>query len=123
MTQPQEPTRIEAIQARINELRGQLHDAEQELTAERFKDVFRYERGTVVLVPRLLFGQTRMWPARIEGVNLEYTSGHMRDGTPWENHHVSYSVYLQQKDGDFGGSSQGFYHSEVILPPAPVATS
>ena len=123
MTQTPDPARIEALQEEIRTLGERIAAAEQELAEERFKGIFRYERGTVVLVPRNLFGQARLWPARIEAVHLKYMAGSFRDGAPYENHHVSYSVFLQQKDGSFGGSSEGFYHHEVMLPPAGAETS
>lgn len=116
MTQTTDPVRVEELKTEIAALEERLAAARKELLDERFKGVFRYERGTVVLVPRMLFGKVKMWPARIVGVHLEYGSG-IADGKPWENKVVSYSVFLQQKDGEFGGSSEGFWHKDVVLRP------
>lgn len=110
-------SRIEELENEIRTLSDRLRAAQAELLEEQCAGAPRYERGTVVLVPRMLFGSTRMWPARIEGVNLHYASGEDAKGVPWEKKTVSYSVYLKQKDGSFGGSSAGYYHSEVRLAP------
>jgi len=110
-------TEEERLLAEISRLSEELKAAQEALTTERFKDVPRLERGTLVLVPRKLFGQTRLWPAKIGGVHLDYSSGRDANGVPWERHIVSYHVYLQQKDGSYGGSSAGYYAREVQ--PAP----
>lgn len=109
--------RIEELKSEIDALNARLRAAKHELTDERFRDIPRYERGTVVLVPRKLFGKVKMWPARIVHVHLDYQAGTSAKGEEWEHHTVSYSVYLQQKDGTFGGSSEGFYHKDVVLVP------
>lgn len=90
-----------------------LDDADQAVMQERFRDVPRYAYGDIILVRRKLFGETRLWPAEVALVHLDYRSGEDVNGKPWENKIVSYAVYLQQKDGTFGGTSVGFYHSET----------
>jgi hypothetical protein len=110
--------REDELRAEIHRLAGELHAAQEALTQEQFRDVPRLAAGTEVLVPRKLFGKARMWPAKIAGVHLRYTSGTDGRGEPWENKLVSYSVFLQQKDGKYGGSTVGYYANEVQLPPA-----
>lgn len=101
--------------ADIRRLESELSAARDALTEERFRDVPRLPIGRVVLVPRKLFGKVKWWPAQIAAVHLDYSAGTDPHGNPWENHAVSYSVYLQSADGDsFGGSSHGFYASEIL---------
>lgn len=107
--------RIERLQAEVRAFTERIREAEAEITEIRFKDVPRYERGALVLVPRRLFGAIRPWPARIEFVHLDYSSGTNSEGVPWESRTVSYSVSLQGKDGSFGGSTEGYYHDQVQL--------
>lgn len=108
---------VEALRAEKNALLARVNEIDREILAEQFRGVERYSEGDIVLVPRQLFGKTRMWPGKIAGVHLTYNSGEMRDGKPWENKIVSYSVYLQQADGTYGGSSKGYYHREVQKVP------
>lgn len=111
-------TEIERLQAEQAELRQHLDKVNAAILAERFKDVPRLAAGDLVLVPRTLFGKIKWWPAKISYVYLNYSSGEDAHGEPWENRQVSYSVYLRQKDGTFGGSSEGYYASQVqLIPP------
>jgi hypothetical protein len=105
--------REDELRAEVSRLRTELKAAEEALTQERFKDVPRLAVGTEVLVPRKLFGKTRPWPAKIVNVHLSYNSGETRDGEPWEHRTVSYGVFLRQADGEYGGSSEGFYAKDV----------
>jgi hypothetical protein len=98
---------------RIGRLGTELRAAQEALTEERFRDIPRLAEGTEVLVPRKLFGKTRPWPAKIVHVHLSYGSGINARGEPWEHKTVSYAVLLQQKDGKYGGSTEGFYDTEV----------
>lgn len=98
--------RIEALENEISALTRRLRDAKIELLELQCEGAPRYEAGTVVLVPRMLFGKRRLWTAKIAAVHSQYSG---RDPI------VSYSVFLKQHDGDFGGSSVGFYHREVQL--------
>jgi hypothetical protein len=110
--------RIEELMSEIAALSARLEAAREELLEERFRGVPRYPEGTVVLVPRMLFGKTRMWPALIRAVHLRYSSGHLRSGEGWENKIVSYSVSYELRDGsDFSGETVGARHSEVVLRP------
>lgn len=115
-----ETPEIERLKAEIEDLSGRLTALQAELLAERFKDIPRLATGTIVLVPRKLFGKVKWWPAKIVYVYLDYSSGIM-GGEPWEKHLVSYSVCLRQQDGTFGGDTQGYYASEIL--PVPEAAS
>lgn len=115
-----ETPEIERLKAEQAELEQRLKDIGAALLAERFKDIPRLATGTIVLVPRKLFGKVKWWRAQIVYVYLDYSSGIM-GGEPWEKHLVSYSVCLQQKDGTFGGDTQGYYASEIL--PVPEAAS
>jgi hypothetical protein len=99
--------------AEIGRLGTELRAAQDALTEERFRDVPRLAEGTEVLVPRLLFGKRKMWPARIVHVHLSYSSGEMPDGTPWETKTVSYAVTLRDKSGEYSSSTVGYYANEV----------
>lgn len=107
--------RIEELQAKVRTLTERIREAEAEITEIRFKDVPRYERGALVLVPRTLLGEVRPWAARIQRVNLQYLEGTDAGGGSWESRTVAYSVCLQQKDGSFGGSTEGYCHDQVQL--------
>jgi len=109
--------RISELKQQVATLRAQLADAEAELKTERFRDIPRYERGTIVLARRNLFGKTRMWPARIEYVHLDYSSGTNAKGQPWENFAVSYAVSYQLADGTFSPETTGKWPSEVQAAP------
>jgi hypothetical protein len=100
----------------IRRLSAELKAAEEALTDERFKDVTHLPVGTEILVPRKLFGKIKWWPARVSYVHRSYYSGISATGEPWENKVISYSVYLQQPDGEYGGSSVGFYAHEIQVP-------
>lgn len=110
---------IGQLQAEIADLSARLEQAQAALLAERFRDVPRLSEGDLVLVPRKLFGKTRLWPARIGRVHLSWNAGTDAHGIRWENRTVSYAVFLQQQDGTYGGSSHGYYHSEVQPVPPP----
>jgi hypothetical protein len=103
----------EEIDVELQAVRRRYQLADQAVLEERFAGMSRYAVGDVVLVPRLLFGKRKMWPAKIAGVHLYYNSGTHVDGREWETKTISYQVYLQQKDGEFGGSSEGYYHREI----------
>ena len=116
-------TKIEALEAEIDALRRRLGEAKDELLQERFADhPPKYKVGDVVLVPRKLFGQRKLWPAKISAVHLDYSSGiwtgrgtgsHQEAGEPWENWSISYSYYLQAKDGSFSGVSNGASEHDI----------
>lgn len=109
---------IEKLQAEISTLEGRLAAARAELLNARFEGVPRYKRGTVVLVPRMLFGKRKWWPARIMAVHLHYGSGTDANGTPWETKVVSYSVEYQLADGSgFSDTTTSAWHKEVQLLP------
>lgn len=118
MEQTPDPARVAELENEIIALYKQVRAAEAELEQEQFKGVPRYERDTVVLVPRKLFGKVKAWPARIERVYFDHRSGTSRTGEDWEFKTVSYAVTLRQKDGSFGGSTESFYHKEVVPLPA-----
>jgi hypothetical protein len=110
---------VREIKAERDSAQTRLAKAEQLLLEERFKDVPKFAAGDIVLVPRLLFGKQKMWPARIERLHLRYREGTWPDtykedpGGHWEHHQVFYTVSLKQKDGTFGGSSETFSHGQV----------
>lgn len=115
-----EQTRLEELLAECGRLRAvaaeaqkRLSEAEQALVEERFRGVAHYQRGDVILVPRVLFGKHKMWPAKVAAVHLQFADGVSADGEAWETKTVSYSVFLQQKDGGYGGTSAGVYHRET----------
>lgn len=107
----------DAIWMERKAVQDRLDIAEKALLEERFKDIPRHSEGDVILVKRKLFGKYRWWPAKVTSVHLRYTEGEFQDGTPWENKTVSYSVYLRRDDGEFCGSSQGFYDHETQRMP------
>lgn len=115
MTQKLDQLVAEAEVARREaaEAKARLHEVEEAVLMERFKDIERFKEGDIVLVPRKLFGEHKMWPAKIREVQLNYNSGTHRTGDPWESMSVSYLVFLKQKDGTFSGSSKGFFHQDV----------
>jgi len=113
-------TRLDELLAEATRLRGEFETAQQRLLeadqavlVERFKDDEKFAEGDIVLVPRKLFGERKMWPARIAQVFLRYNSGTYRDGQPWESKSISYRVYLQAKDGTFSGAAKVFYHQDL----------
>jgi hypothetical protein len=108
-----DPAVVERLQAERTELQRRLAEIDAAILAERFRGVPRLSEGDLVLVPRKLFGQVRWWPAKISHVHLDYTSGTNAHGQRWESHRVSYGVYLRQKDGAFGGSTNGYWAGEV----------
>jgi hypothetical protein len=106
--------RIAALQAEITRLEEQLAGAREELTLERFADVPHFGRGDRVLVRRVLFGRPRLWPARIEAVHFNYSSGMTATGQPRESKTVSYSVTHELPDGSgWAAVSSGYWASEV----------
>jgi hypothetical protein len=114
------PGEIERLETEIATLARRMTAAEEALTAERFRDVPRYAEHDLVLVPRKLFGKTRLWPARIARVHLTYGAGVAPSGEPWEHKTVTYSVYLKQRDGSFGGTSEGYHHADIWPRDRPV---
>jgi len=94
-----------------------LDEAEHATLVERFKDMEQFEEGDIVLVQRKLFGKIKWWPARIVGVHLTYHEGTTKDGRPWETKVIAYTVFLKQADGDFGGTSDSYYHTQVQAVP------
>lgn len=113
-----ETPRAEELKSEINALNARLKAARAELQEERFRDVPRYERGLVVLVPRMLFGKQKLWPARIEAVNFHYNAGTMASGEDWETKVVSYAVRYELKDGSgFSDTTEGAWHKDVVLRP------
>ena len=114
-----DPVRVAQLEAEARQLRMRLDAASAALLAERFRDVPRYSSGQTIQVPRKLFGKIVWWPARIAVVHLDYSSGTSGNGESWEQHLVSYTVFLRQKDGSFGGSSEGYYHEQVQQMPDP----
>lgn len=111
------------IREELKEVQARYDQVQQAVLEERLRDLPRFAVGDIILVPRLLFGRRKMWPARIARVSLHYSSGHWSEtyatdpGGKWENKYISYSVFLQQKDGEFGGVSEGFYHKDVAAYP------
>lgn len=93
-----------------------LREADQALLEERCRDLPRHDAGDVILVKKVYFGKPKWVEARVLAVHLYYSSGTYNSGEPWEAKHVSYSVVLRQKDGEFASSSEGFYHHETMLP-------
>jgi hypothetical protein len=123
-------TRLEELLAERDRIKAEfeaaperLDEADKAVLEERFAGWERYAVGDIVLVPRKLFGKTVMWPAQVACVHLRYTvswwpeSYEPDPGGMDEHQSISYTVYLRQADGTFGGSSQGFYHKEIA--PAP----
>lgn len=112
------------IQEEVNEAKARLHAAEGAVMMERFRDVERYKKGDVVLVPRKLFGEKRWWPARIEEVMLNFNEGWYAEtyepdpGGYWQTLGVTYRVILQEKDGSYGRKHDSFRHSQVEPAPA-----
>jgi hypothetical protein len=115
-TEPAAATEDQLL-AEIASLEDQLDRAHAALQAERFKDVPRYSKGDIILVPRKLFGKITPWAAQIATVHLDYSAGAVRGGKRWETRLVSYSVFLRRPDGTFGGASEGYRHDEVRLAP------
>lgn len=106
--------RIAALEDEINSLHRRLADAQDELLRERFADTPpKYKEGDIVLVPRLLFGKRKMWPAQIRDVHFHYNSGTDAWGDDWESKNISYTYFLQQKDGTFGGSSDSAFEDSI----------
>jgi hypothetical protein len=111
------------------EAEKRLQEAEQAVLAERFKDWPQYKVGDVVLVPRKLFGEIKMWPAQIRYVKLNYEEGWYREtykanpGGHWESQRIYYTVVLQQKDGKFTGTTDAFGHDQVMAVPDEVEAS
>lgn len=109
----------------VAEAQARLDVAERAVLEERFRDEPRYAEGDIVLIPRKLFGQKKWWPAKIRWVQLRYTEGLNPNteifgdeaGQIWSHQEIVYTVFLQQKDGSFGGTSSSFYHSEVQAAP------
>lgn len=99
------------------------HAIEEAVLDERFRDWDLFAVGDIVLVPRKLFGKTKMWPAKISAVHREYREGHYPDtyqddpGGYWDSQIASYTVFYKQADGSFGGSSNGVYHGNVEADP------
>lgn len=107
-------SKIDDLTAEIDALQRRLKEAEAELLNERFADVpRRFAVGDVVLVPRMLFGKCKWWPAQVVGVHLRHNSGTYKTGEDWETKVVSYSVYYEDKDGNYTGSSHGFYDNQI----------
>jgi hypothetical protein len=115
-----ENARAAAYQA-FKDAENALKAAKRELLEEQCRDLPRHAAGDVILVPKVYFGKTKMVEAKIIGVDLHCYSGTYRDGTPHESKYVFYAVFLRQKDGEFGGSSEGFEHREVLPLPAEEA--
>lgn len=107
----------------LDEAKKRYAAAAQAVLEERFTDVPRHAQDDVILVKRKLFGKEKWWLARVAAVHLRYLSGTDAAGKSWENKIVSYSVFLQQKDGSFGGSSEGYYHNDTAPLPAEVSGS
>jgi hypothetical protein len=111
-------------------IQDRLEKAENAVLEERFVGVDRYQQGDIVLVPRKLFGQIKQWPAKIAQVRLHYSEGTYKDddryewsGQQWSHQYITYTVFLQQKDGTFGGTSAGFDHDKVQPMPAQEDTN
>jgi hypothetical protein len=129
-------TRLEELLAEESRLREEYNDAKsrldeikQAVLEERFAGVDRFAVGNIILVPRKLFGNEVMWPARVESVTLHHAEGRWSDtyekdpGGHWESLNISYGVYLQQRDGTYSGSrsSNSFWHHEVARAPEECA--
>jgi hypothetical protein len=112
-------SRAEELQAEVTRLTGELAAAQAALLDERFAGIPVRPAGQDVLVKRVLFGDIRWWPARIEYAHRTYRPG--TDAEPRERHIVSYSVYHRQADGSYGGTSAGYYEHEVTDAPAQEA--
>jgi hypothetical protein len=113
-----ETPRAEELKAEIIALYKQVRAAEAELQEERFRDVPCYEQGLVVLVPRMLFGKEKLWPARIQAVRFHYGAGTNARGEDWETKVVSYAVCYELKDGSgFSPTTDSVWHKDIVLRP------
>jgi hypothetical protein len=117
---------LQEIAEELKAVQARYQAVSQAVLEERFRDMPQFAKGDIILVPRKLFGRIRMWPAKVESVNLHFIEGNRGEnyepdpGGHWESKSVSYTVFLKHSDGEFSGSSQGFYHSEVApLPRQP----
>ena len=116
--------RIRELEEEIRALGERLKEAQDELLMERFADTpAKYKVGDIVLVPRLLFGKHKLWPAKIAAVHRRYNAGTNARGEDYESKTISYSYFLQQKDDSFGGSSNGAYEYEIQPLPEAAAAS
>jgi hypothetical protein len=96
---------------------ARANEADQAVLVERFKDWPQYREGDIVLVPRKLFGERKMWPARVEQARLKYNTGTYghgdRAGQPWETMSIAYTVTFKAADGTFTGQREGYHHYDV----------
>jgi hypothetical protein len=118
-----DPEKARELQAKVRAYYGAYRlakeaweAAEQALLEEQCADLPRYRVNDVILVPRVYFGREKLVRAKVVSVVLHYSEGDYLSGEHWRSRWVSYSVYLEQKDGSFGGSSVGFEHREVSGP-------
>jgi hypothetical protein len=106
---------VAEMQARIDQLVAERDQLEEKLTNERFKDCRQLPVGTMVLFPRLVFGEHRDWPGVVTNMRHDYSSGTFNNGEPWENLLVAYGVDYEQANGEI--RHDGFYDKQVV--PAP----
>jgi hypothetical protein len=97
---------------------AKLAAAEAALEEERFRDLPQYAVGTVVVVPRVIFGKQVSWPAKITDVVRYYYEGRLRGGEPYRTRYVSYRVVYTLRDGR--QVSDSFQHKQVALAPEGV---
>src|SRR4051812_25421546 len=107
----------ERLREEANEAAQRANMANEAVLLERFKDFERFKEGDMILVPRKLFGETHMWPARVERVHLKYNSGTYahgpQEGESWESQSIAYTVRLRKQDGTFNSTTEGRSHHEV----------